>query len=165
MIQNPMSRRAVIASLAALGVLPFTPAIATGTTAGPTANPVVHVAKDPNCGCCMDWVAVLEQNGFAVTVEDMDADALQGFKTAQAIPDEMRSCHTGVVEGYALEGHVPAQDIRRLLAERPDAVGLAVPGMPYGSPGMGPESERDAYRVYLILKDGTSEIFAEYAAA
>jgi len=77
----------------------------------------------------------------------------------------MISCHTGKVAGYMLEGHVPPADIRRLLAERPDAIGLAVPGMPYGSPGMGPEKEREAYDVFLIRHDGTTEMFTRYEAA
>ena len=77
----------------------------------------------------------------------------------------MVSCHTGRVDGYMIEGHVPAADIRRLLVERPDAVGLAVPGMPYGSPGMGPESEREAYDVFLIQRDGSIEVFSRYTAA
>ena len=77
----------------------------------------------------------------------------------------MASCHTADVEGYVIEGHVPVADIRRLLDERPDAIGLAVPGMPYGSPGMGPESHREAYDVFLIRRDGTTEVFTSYAAA
>ena len=77
----------------------------------------------------------------------------------------MASCHTGRIDGYMIEGHVPVADIRRLLDERPDAVGIAVPGMPYGSPGMGPESERDAYDVFLIRRDGSTEVFSSYAAA
>ncbi|MCA8881810.1 MAG: hypothetical protein KDA73_18075 [Rhodobacteraceae bacterium] len=80
-------------------------------------------------------------------------------------PQEMISCHTGRIEGYIIEGHVPVADIRRLLEERPDAVGLAVPGMPYGSPGMGPESEREAYEVFLIRRDGSTEVYANYSAA
>jgi hypothetical protein len=81
------------------------------------------------------------------------------------IPANMVSCHTGTVDGYALEGHVPVSEIRRLLAERPEAIGLAVPGMPYGSPGMGPDSAREAYDVHLIRKDGTTEVYASYTAA
>jgi hypothetical protein len=77
----------------------------------------------------------------------------------------MISCHTGRVDGYMIEGHVPAADIRRLLDERPNAVGLAVPGMPYGSPGMGPETEREAYEVFLILRDGSTKVFSTYPAA
>ena len=75
----------------------------------------------------------------------------------------MVSCHTALIDGYVIEGHVPAADIRRLLEERPDAVGLAVPGMPDGSPGMGPEDDREAYDVFLIRKDGSTEVFSSYA--
>jgi len=153
-----MSRRAILISLPAVaGLLAAAPAFAAG--------PVVHVAKDPNCGCCADWVEVLERAGFAVTVEDMTPDRLQDLKSAMGIPGDLRSCHTGLVEGYAIEGHVPAQDIRRLLADRPEAVGLSVPGMPYGAPGMGPEEAREAYDVILIRKDGSKEVYASYAAA
>lgn len=81
------------------------------------------------------------------------------------VPTDQHSCHTGEIDGYFLEGHVPADDIRRLLAERPDAAGLAVPGMPYGSPGMGPETRREAYDVMLVLGDGSSEVYSHYPAA
>jgi hypothetical protein len=86
-------------------------------------------------------------------------------KMQAGIPQEMISCHTAEVNGYFIEGHVPPADIRRLLSERPDAVGLAVPGMPYGSPGMGPEASREAYDVFLILRDGSTEVFSSYEAA
>lgn len=152
-----LSRRAFVATAAAMVLLPVVPAFAEG--------PAVHVAKDPNCPCCKDWVAILQEAGFAVTVEEMEPDALERHKTAKGVPSDMRSCHTGEVDGYALEGHVPVADIRRLLQERPEAIGLAVPGMPFGSPGMGPESEREAYTVYLVHKDGTTEVFSSYAAA
>jgi hypothetical protein len=89
---------------------------------------------------------------------------LARYKLDNGIPQEMVSCHTGRIEGYMIEGHVPVADIRRLLEERPDAVGLAVPGMPYGSPGMGPESEREAYEVFLIRRDGSTEVYASYSA-
>ncbi|WP_375588385.1 DUF411 domain-containing protein [Hoeflea alexandrii] len=87
------------------------------------------------------------------------------YKVANGIPEEMTSCHTARIDGYVVEGHVPVADIRRLLNERPDAVGLAVPGMPYGSPGMGPEDEREAYDVYVIRRDGTTDIYSRYDAA
>ena len=77
----------------------------------------------------------------------------------------MMSCHTAKVDGYFIEGHVPASDIRRLLADLPDALGLAVPAMPYGSPGMGPEDEREAFNIYIISADGTAEVFQHYAEA
>lgn len=124
----------------------------------------IHVLKDPNCGCCTAWIDILEAAGFRVTTEARDPDALMRHKRDSGIPRELVSCHTASIEGYVVEGHVPVADIRRLLAERPDAVGIAVPGMPFGSPGMGPEEEREAYDVFLIRRDGLTEIFSRYAA-
>lgn len=123
------------------------------------------VMKDPNCGCCGAWIEIVEAAGFKVTIELSAGTALMRYKSQNGIPEAMASCHTARIGGYTLEGHVPVADIRRLLEEQPDAIGLAVPGMPYGSPGMGPESEREAYDVLLIRKDGTSEVFTHYPAA
>jgi hypothetical protein len=100
-----------------------------------------------------------------VTTENSLGTALIRHKMAAGIPQAMMSCHTGEIDGYAIEGHVPPADIRRLLSERPDATGLAVPDMPYGSPGMGPEDRREAYDVFLIRRDGSTEVFSRYAAA
>jgi hypothetical protein len=141
-----------------------------GLAAAPSAlsaqgGPAAHVLKDPNCGCCNAWIAILERDGFRVTTETSFGTALFREKAARGIPPAMASCHTADVGGYVVEGHVPPADIRRLLAERPDAVGLAVPGMPYGSPGMGPEHRREAYDVHLVRRDGTTEVFARYEAA
>ena len=156
MTHAPLSRRAALLLLAGAALAPLR------AQAAPTA---IRVVKDPSCGCCGAWIEVIEGQGFAAQVDEMDYDALQAHKAARGIPAEMVSCHTAHVDGYVIEGHVPPADIRRLLAERPDAIGLSVPGMPYGSPGMGPESEREAYAVHLIRKDGTTEIFATYDAA
>ncbi len=129
------------------------------------ASPSIHVVKDPSCPCCNAWLGHMRDNGFPVSFEERSAEALDAYKRDQGIPADLVSCHTGTVDGYMLEGHVPAADIRRLLAERPDAIGLAVPGMPYGSPGMGPESEREAYDVILIARDGSASTFTSYSAA
>lgn len=154
-----LTRRIAMFSLAAsLGVILH-------PRAGVAAATPIRVVKDPNCGCCAAWVDVLEADGFAATVELMDYDALQAHKTASGITADMISCHTAHLGGYVIEGHVPPADIRRLMADRPDAIGLSVPGMPYGSPGMGPEDAREAYAVYLIRKDGTTEVFTAYEAA
>lgn len=159
MTQEALSRRAVlIGGTALLAARPLR-ALAQG------AGPAIHVLKDPNCGCCSAWIAHLEDDGFAVSNEPSAGAQLERYKFDHGIPQEMASCHTAQVEGYMIEGHVPATDIRRLLDERPDAVGLAVPGMPYGSPGMGPESEREAFGVFLIRHDGATELFASYGAA
>jgi hypothetical protein len=104
----------------------------------------------------------LEENGFAPTGQDMFAGLLVRFKLDNGVPQRMVSCHTATVDGYVIEGHVPASDIRRLLAERPDAVGLAVPEMPLGSPGMDFGDRREAFDVFLIGPDGTTEIYSSY---
>lgn len=136
-----------------------------GGFAGAQAFPSIHVVKDPGCPCCNAWIEHLRANGFPVSFEERSIESLDLYKREKGIPADMASCHTGTVEGYVLEGHVPAADIRRLLEERPEAVGLAVPGMPYGSPGMGPEAEREAYDVILIGKDGSSSTYTGYPAA
>lgn len=128
-------------------------------------RPTIHVLKDQNCGCCEAWVRILRDDGMTVTTENSFGTLLIRHKLDSGIPQEMISCHTGEIEGYFIEGHVPPADIRRLLSERPDAVGLAVPGMPYGSPGMGPEDRREAYDVFLIRHDGSTEVFTSYAAS
>jgi len=128
-------------------------------------KPKLHVLKDPDCGCCTAWVDTLRAAGLDATVEVVDPARLERFKRKGGIPAELSSCHTAQVGGYLIEGHVPARDILRLLDERPDAIALTVPGMPWGSPGMGPESEREAYDVLLIRRDGGTEVFAHYAAA
>jgi hypothetical protein len=125
----------------------------------------IHVLKDPNCGCCEAWVSILKADGFAVTTKNSVDTLLMRHKLDNGIPQQMISCHTGEIDGYFIEGHVPPADIRRLLSERPDAVGLAVPGMPYGSPGMGPEESREAYDVFLIRRDGGTDVFTSYDAA
>jgi hypothetical protein len=128
-------------------------------------SPDIHVVKNPQCGCCTAWIEILTDKGFNVTTEDRAGGLLTEFKIESGIPKDMMSCHTAKVDGYFIEGHVPASEIRRLIAERPDALGLAVPAMPYGSPGMGPEDDREAYDVYIIGADGTAEVFQHYPKA
>ena len=123
----------------------------------------IHVYKSPTCGCCDDWIDHLEDNGFEV--EATNTNDMGRIKADAGLIAGLGSCHTAFVGDYVIEGHVPPADIHRLLSERPDAIGLSVPGMPWGSPGMGPASERDAYSVFLIRNDGTTEIFAHYNAA
>lgn len=125
-----------------------------------TSLPQVEVYKNPDCGCCGAWVDHLKAAGFQVKVhETPDTSAI---RKRHGIPDEFGSCHTGVVAGYALEGHVPAEDVKRLLARKPAAAGLSVPGMPVGSPGMEMGSRKDAFQVLLIDKAGRSSVFATY---
>lgn len=159
MTQDTLSRRSIlIGATATLAASPLR-AMAQG------AGPAIHVLKDPNCGCCSAWIDILETDGFVVTTEPSAGALLMRYKSDNGIPAEMTSCHTARVGGYMIEGHVPPSDIRRLIEERPDAIGLAVPGMPYGSPGMGAETERDAYDVFLISRDGSTTVFSHHAAA
>lgn len=122
----------------------------------------IEVWKDPSCGCCNDWIRHLEENGFSVSGYDTGNTAA---RTRFGMPAKFGSCHTARVGGYVVEGHVPAADIRRLLRERPEGVGLAVPAMPIGSPGMdGPEyrGRKDPYDVLLVHKDGRASVFQSY---
>ena len=156
-----MQRRQLIKAMAALAGGSFinSPLLAQGKIP-------VDVWKDPDCGCCKDWVAHLEANGFEVRVHDSGNTAA---RTRLGIPAKLGSCHTAKVgaqgKRYALEGHVPARDIHRLLKERPQAVGLAVPGMPVGSPGMdGPiyGGRKDPYDVLLVTQGGGSRVYQSY---
>ena len=153
-----LNRRTLLLSAASLGTLAALPLRA-------EALPPIHVAKGTGCDCCTAWAARLRAEGFVVTEEELYGALLINYKLDNGIPRDMTSCHTGRVDGYMIEGHVPAGDIRRLLLERPDAIGLAVPGMPYGSPGMGDEASRDAFEVFLIGRDGIATVFSAYPAA
>lgn len=156
---DPRSRRLQRRRLVLAGVLGMS-ALATARAA--SAPSVVEVWKAPTCGCCADWIRHLESNGFQVKVHDSGNTAA---RARLGIPMHLGSCHTAQVEGYAIEGHVPAREIRRLLAERPRAVGLAVPGMPIGSPGMdGPAygARKDPYDVLLVGKDGSTTSYQTY---
>lgn len=124
----------------------------------------MSVKKTASCGCCQIWVDYLKASGFRVKTENMFMGQLMKFKLDHGIRQEHASCHTGRIAGYTIEGHVPVKEIERLLRERPNVVGLSVPGMPIGSPGMEVGGQRDAYDVLLIKKDGTSEVFAHYTA-
>lgn len=159
MTHPPIGRRRLLIGSAALVAAVALPALARAQ------DLALHVMKDPGCGCCDAWIEILRQDGFDVTADHLSPAELVRYKLASGIPEAMYSCHTGRIGGYMIEGHVPARDIRRLLAARPAAIGLAVPGMPIGSPGMGPETAREAYAVHLIRRDGRTEVFARYDAA
>ena len=121
----------------------------------------ISVFKDPSCGCCGKWVEHLRANGFEVSVQEVRD--LSEYRRKYGVPAELASCHTATVEGYAVEGHVPAREIQRLLKEHPKAKGLAVPGMPLGSPGI--ESARtQAYSVLLFDSTGRSTVYQSYQA-
>ena len=168
MQQTDLTRRAwlvaaarIVASgsaLAALGALRATPAAAESAAA---PRPIV-VYKDPDCGCCKAWVEHLRKNGFAPDARDRtDMDSL---KDSLGIPTGLRSCHTAVIGHYLIEGHVPASDITRLVAKKPKGVvGLAVPGMPTGSPGMEmPGARPERYNVMAFGPTGAATVFATH---
>ncbi len=148
------TRRRVLGASLALIAMPV--AIAQAT------RPTVEVWKGPACGCCKDWIQHIESSGFQVQSHDSgNTDARARF----GMPVKYGSCHTAKVGGYVLEGHVPAREIQRLLHEKPRAIGLAVPGMPVGSPGMdGPEykGRKDGYLVLLVARDGTATLYRAY---
>ena len=124
-------------------------------------QPAISVLRDPGCGCCLNWVAHLQKAGFKVTVAE--SPEMEAVKDRRGVPKAARSCHTGVVDGYIIEGHVPAADIQRLLKERPAVVGLAVPGMPAGSPGMEVSSGVvQPYNVVAFDKTGKTTVFASH---
>ncbi|HEY5807260.1 MAG TPA: DUF411 domain-containing protein [Povalibacter sp.] len=126
-----------------------------------TTAPRIVVNKTPTCGCCGLWVKHLEKAGFVTEVHNMDD--LGAVKQRVGVPYGMGSCHTAEVDGYFVEGHVPAADIKRLLRERPSAKGLTVPGMPAGSPGMEvPSGQVDRYEVFLVGKDGKTSVYATH---
>lgn len=137
--------------------------VAPAAAPAPSAStlPLVTMHKTPACGCCTAWQTHVEAAGYPVEVVD-EAD-LAPLKQALGVPSSMASCHTAIVGDYFIEGHVPVEDVTRLLSERPDARGLAVPGMPVGSPGMeSPSGEVQPYTVYLINRDGSSTPFSQH---
>lgn len=155
-----MQRRTLLTTAAALAAATALPVLAQA----PSANtlPVMQVWKDPNCGCCNDWVEYLRRDGFRVQTFDTGNTAM---RQRLGLPVKYGSCHTALIGGYVIEGHVNASEIRRILTEKPEAIGLAVPGMPVGSPGMdGPEygGRRDPYDVLLVLRDGSSRAYQSY---
>ena len=154
---NALSRRLCLQRLL---VLPLAAALAPAQAA--PAKPLVEVWKDPSCGCCEDWVLHMKKSGFAVRVNDSGNEAA---RKRLGIPAALGSCHTATVGGYALEGHVPAKDVQRLLGEKLQAVGLAVPGMPVGSPGMDGavyQGRKDPFDVLLVLPGGGTRVYQSY---
>lgn len=147
------SRRSLILAVPSL-------ALASPVLAAPTTR-ALTVYKTPWCGCCGAWVEHMTAAGWTATVRELED--LAPVRRRYGVPDALASCHTGVVGSYALEGHVPAEDVARLVRDRPDARGLTVPGMPLGSPGMpAPADRAQAYQTLLILKDGTTRVFARH---
>jgi hypothetical protein len=146
-----IKRRKMALALAPLALLACVQSAAAAT---------IEVVKSPYCGCCTQWVEYLRAEGFEVRV--VEAEDVTPTAHRLGVPDDLRSCHTASIEGYAIEGHVPAADIRRLLAERPQAGGLAVPGMPIGSPGMEQGDRRQPFATILFRRDGRRQTFAQH---
>ncbi|MBP6534281.1 MAG: DUF411 domain-containing protein [Arenimonas sp.] len=119
----------------------------------------ISVYKNQYCGCCHEWIKHLQKHGFKVSANDVPDTA--PVRAKLGMPAELGSCHTATIGGYLIEGHVPAADIQRLLKEKPKAVGLAVPGMPAGSPGM-ESANPEPYNTLLVLKDGSTKVFAKH---
>jgi hypothetical protein len=126
------------------------------------AAETAQVFKTSGCGCCVGWIRHLEETGYTVDAKNMAMGALMKLKLDAGLKVGQTSCHSAIIGGYFIEGHVPAGDIERLLAEKPDAVGLTVPDMPLGSPGMDGGDEREAYDVLLVRRDGATEVFAQH---
>lgn len=150
---------AVAAGIAALG-------LAGGNgSGGPSvaeASETVEVWKTPTCGCCAGWVEHMADAGFQVRTHDVSERELMEIKRDRGVPAHLSSCHTATVEGYSLEGHVPAGDVRRLLDARPDIRGIAVPGMPVGSPGMEFDGRQDSYQVIAFDEAGGEQVFSRH---
>lgn len=148
---------AVIAVLVTTGCIAEPPPEA--STADASAMVVYH---DPNCGCCGKWIEHMEQHGF--TIEAVQETNMSAIKRELGVPENLPSCHTATVGGYVVEGHVPAGDVQKLLAEKPDVAGIAVPGMPLGSPGMEYGDKRQAFDVVSFDEAGGTTVFNHYPA-
>ena len=149
-----MKRRNILVAITSLVVLAI-------SSPSQSSGPLVTVFKTPTCGCCGKWVEHLKANGFTVKVQEVNDTS--AYERQYHVPRSMVSCHTAAVNGYTIEGHVPAAEIKRLLSERPKAVGLAVPGMPVGSLGM-EAAHSDAYSVFVFDESMQSSVYAHYPA-
>ena len=148
------SRRGVLAGLCL--AIPAMPG-----TAWPASFPPVKAYRNSGCGCCEKWAQLMQAAGFAITMEDDESLATR--KSKLGVPEDLTGCHTALIGDYVIEGHVPPDDIMAFLIEKPQALGLAVPGMPMGSPGMEMGGMKDAFEVVQFGKDGTRKVFARHA--
>lgn len=150
----------ILALAAALVTISLTTAaVRSGSPIPPAKKPTITVYKDPSCGCCKNWIAYLARHGY--TVVSKDTPDMTEIKHSLGVPAGLTACHTAVVNGYIVEGHVSAEDIDRLLAQKPTIAGIAVPGMPMSSPGMdGPRTQ--GYQVISFDKTGHTKVFANH---
>ena len=155
-----MNARPVNRSIAG-AVAVFAVVLATQWRSTAQQKPVLSVFKSPSCGCCSKWVDHMKAAGFEAKVQDVED--MSAVKEKLGITSQLASCHTAQVDGYVIEGHVPASSVQRLLKERPKVTGLAVPGMPMGSPGMEvPSGQKDAYSVVAFEKGGKTQVFEKH---
>jgi hypothetical protein len=152
--KKTVKRRNTLAAIASLTLLAI-------SSPSQSSGPLVTVFKTPTCGCCGKWVEHLKANGFTVKVQEVNDTS--AYERQHRVPGTMVSCHPAVVNGYTIEGHVPAPDIKRLLNERPKVVGLAVPGMPVGSPGL-EAAHSEAFSVFVFDEGGHASVYARYPA-
>jgi hypothetical protein len=158
--QSPKLTAIALSVTAVLNLSSVSQSIAEETKPATGELPPITVYKSPTCGCCEKWVSYLEHRGFSVTA--INHDHVDEVKAEHGLTDpSLKSCHTALIDGYVIEGHVPASDIERLLAERPNVVGLSAPGMPMMSPGMSSLIPKD-YDVLAFLKNGSSWVFSSY---
>ncbi len=156
-----MQRRGFLARMAGVVAVGVTGRRLWATLPWGTSPTPITVYKSSTCGCCTKWVDHIRANGFAPVVHDHEE--MEALKDEMGVPQEVRSCHTGIVDKYLIEGHVPASDIRRLLAERPKTAGLAVPGMPPLTPGMAPAGvEPKDFDVVSFQTDGSTRLFSRH---
>ena len=150
----------ILALAAALVTITITTAaVRNGSSVPPAKKPTITVYKDPSCGCCKNWIAYLARHGYTVVAKD--TPDMTEIKHSLGVPDKLAACHSAVVNGYLIEGHVSAEDIDRLLAQKPTIAGIAVPGMPMSSPGMdGPRTT--GYQVLSFDKTGRTKVFASH---
>ncbi len=154
MTSTALNRRLLLGGAVVLGM-----AGSACAQASPARNLMVY--KTPTCPCCDGWIAHMRQAGFVATVTVLPD--LGPLRRERGLPDALASCHSGVIDGYLIEGHVPATDVIRLLDQKPAAIGLAVPGMPLGSPGMEtPQGHRDPYATLLVLRGGSTRVFSRH---
>ncbi|MBC8519966.1 MAG: DUF411 domain-containing protein [Gammaproteobacteria bacterium] len=149
----------IIAAITLSATVAFVAWIGAGTETA-TAAPIVEVYKSPTCGCCKDWVTHMRENGFEVNVHNTNDVA--PIKKEAGVPQRLSSCHTAMVDGYVIEGHVPADDVKRMLTERPAILGISAPGMPVGSPGMEMGDRKDPYSVVTFDNDGKVTLFSRH---
>lgn len=134
-----------------------------GGTASAGGKPIeMTVFRSPTCGCCGKWVQHMKQNGFVI--KDIQSEDMAAIKRKYAVPDDLQSCHTAIVDGHVVEGHVPAEDVRKLVQSGSVAYGVSVPGMPVGTPGMEMGAKKDAFDVVQFEKSGKQSVLHAYPA-